>query len=291
MIVTRPQFLSFPVAGAAAMAAATVIAVGLAAPLSAQERVYAVASPAELELEVGASFQLTAEIQGAAEAGAASEVRWFAADDGVTVTPAGMVTAVRPGESRVAAMFRGQPSWVRITVPRLDADRIEARVAGPVYAGATAALDVGAWTEMGGAVEDVEFEFASADPAIATVDNAGRVLGHGPGRTVLTVSAGSAATDVEVTVRPNPAEDYELVASGDVTSLSTGDVAAFRLLGRDGSGEEIALAPLWSVTPSGAGVEPVDGRGLFVAEEPGTYHVTAIAGPAIARTVSASGVP
>ncbi len=268
------------------MAAATVIAVGLAAPLSAQERVYAVASPAELELEVGVSFQLSAEIQGTAEEGAASEVRWFAADDGVTVTAEGLVTAVRPGESRVAAMFRGQPSWVRIVVPRLEADRIEARVAGPVYAGATAALDVGAWTAMGGAVEDVEFEFASADPAIATVDNAGRVLGHVPGRTVLTVSAGAAATEVEVTVRPNPAEDYELVASGDVTSLSTGDVAAFRLLGRDGSGEEIALAPLWSVTPSGASVEPVDGRGLFVAEEPGTYHVTAIAGPAIARTVS-----
>ncbi|WP_419861673.1 hypothetical protein [Candidatus Palauibacter sp.] len=268
------------------LTSALVLGVSGPSPVHAQERVYAVASPAELELEVGASFHLTAEIQGTAEEGAASEVRWFAADDGVTVTAEGMVTAVRPGESRVAAMFRGQPSWVRIIVPRLAADRIEARVAGPVYAGATAALDVGAWTAMGAAVEDVEFEFASTDPAIATVDNAGRVLGHGPGRTVLTVSAGAAATEVEVTVRPNPAEDYELVASGDVSALSTGDVAAFRLLGRDGSREEIALAPLWSVTPSGASVEPVDGRGLFVAEEPGTYHVTAIAGPAIARTVS-----
>ena len=254
--------------------------------LAAQERVYAVASPAELELEVGASFQLTAEIQGTAEEGAASEVRWFAADDGVTVTAEGMVTAVRPGESRVAAMFRGQPSWVRIVVPRPEADRIEARVAGPVYAGATAALDVGAYTEMDTAVEGIEFEFTSADPAIATVDNAGRVLGHGPGQTVLTVSAGPAATAVEVTVRPNPAEDYELAASGDVSALSTGDVAAFRLVGRDAADGEIPLAPLWSVTPSGASVEPVDGRGLFVAEEPGTYHVTAIAGPAIARTVS-----
>ena len=268
------------------LASALVLGVAGPSPVAAQERVYAVASPAELELEVGASFQLTAQIQGTAEAGAASEVRWFAADDGVTVTAEGMVTAVRPGESRVAAMFRGQPSWVRIIVPRLEADRIEARVAAPVYAGATAALDVAAWTEMGGAVEDAEFEFASADPAIATVDNAGRVLGHGPGRTVLTVSAGTAATEVEVTVRPNPAEDYELVASGDVSALSTGDVAAFRLLGRDAGGAEVALAPLWSVTPSGASVEPVDGRGLFVAEEPGTYHVTAIAGPAIARTVS-----
>ena len=271
---------------ASALASALLLGVAGSPPIHAQERVYAVASPAELELEVGASFQLSAEIQGTAEEGAASEVRWFAADDGVTVTAEGMVTAVRPGESRVAAMFRGQPSWVRIVVPRLEADRIEARVAGPVYAGATAALDVAAWTEMGGAVEDVEFEFASADPAIATVDNAGRVLGHGPGRTVLTVSAGAAATEVEVTVRPNPAEDYELVASGDVSALSTGDVAAFRLLGRDAGGAEVALAPLWSVTPSGASVEPVDGRGLFVAEEPGTYHVTAIAGPAIARTVS-----
>lgn len=272
--------------GFLALASVLVLGVAGSPPLHAQERVYAVASPAELELEVGASFQLSAEIQGTAEEGAASEVRWFAADDGVTVTAEGMVTAVRPGESRVAAMFRGQPSWVRIVVPRLAADRIEARVAGPVYAGATAALDAAAWTAMGAAVEDVEFEFASADPAIATVDNAGRVLGHGPGRTVLTVSAGAAATEVEVTVRPNLAEDYELVASGDVSALSTGDVAAFRLLGRDAGGAEVALAPLWSVTPSGASVEPVDGRGLFVAEEPGTYHVTAIAGPAIARTVS-----
>ncbi|WP_420449167.1 hypothetical protein [Candidatus Palauibacter sp.] len=261
-------------------------AVAVPAALTAQEQAHAVASPAELELEVGASFQLTAEIRGTADEGAASEVRWFAADDGVTVTPEGLVTAVRPGESRVAAMFRGQPSWVTISVPRLEAERIEARVVGPLYAGATAALHVVAYTELGGAVEDIEFAFASADPGVATVDGAGRVLGHGPGQTVVTVSAGAAATEVEVTVQPNPAEDYELVAAGDVSSLSTGDVAVFRLLGRAGAGEDIPLAPLWSVTPSGASVEPVDGRGLFVAEDPGTYHVTAIAGPSIARTVT-----
>ncbi|WP_420442038.1 Ig-like domain-containing protein [Candidatus Palauibacter sp.] len=270
---------------------AACVAISGPPPLTAQERVYAVASPAELELEVGMSFQLSAAIRGAAEEAAASEVRWFAADDGVTVTAEGIVTAVRPGESRVAAMFRGEPSWVRIIVPRLEADRIEARVAGPVYAGATAALDLGAYTALGAAVEDIEFEFASADPAVATVDDAGRVLGHAPGQTALTVSAGAATKEVQVTVRPNPAEDYELVVSEDVSSLSTGDVAAFRLLGRDGTGEDIALAPLWSVTPSGASVEPVDGRGLFVAEEPGTYHVTAIAGPAIARTVAVRVAP
>ena len=267
---------------------ASVFALGLAAQpaLAAQERTYAVASPAELELEVGASFQLAAEIRGLAAEGAEAEVRWFAADDGVTVTAEGIVTAVRPGESRVAAMFRGQPSWVTIRVPRLEADRIEARVGGPVYVGTTAALELSAYTELGNAVEDIEFAYASADPGIATVDDAGRVLGQAPGQTVLTVSAGDAAARVEVAVRSNPAEDYELVASEDVSSLSTGDVAAFRLLGRDGAGGEIPLAPLWSVTPSGASVEPVDGRGLFVAEEPGTYQVTAVAGPAIARTVS-----
>lgn len=266
----------------------SVCVIGVAGPptVTAQERAYAVVLPAELELEVGASFQLGAEIRGTAEEGAAGEVRWFAADDGVTVTAEGIVTALRPGESRVAAMFRGQPSWVTIIVPRLEAGRIEARVAGPVYAGATAALLLDAYTELGGAVEDVEFDFTSSDPAIATVDAAGRVLGREPGQAAITVSAGDASTRVDVTVMPNPAEDYELVASGDVSSLSTGDVAAFRLMGRDGDGDGFALAPLWSVTPGGASVEPVDGRGLFVAEEPGTYHVTAIAGPAIARTVS-----
>ena len=268
------------------------LVLGIAGPTPAigQERAYAVASPAELELEVGASFQLTATLHGAGE-DAAAEVRWFAADDGVRVADDGTVTALRPGESRVAAMFRGQPSWVRIVVPRLEADRIEARIAGPVYAGATAALELAAFTELGNPAEGIAFTYASADPAVATVDPAGRVLGHMPGQTTLTVSAGTASTQLDVTVRPNPAEEYELVASDDVASLATGDVAAFRLLGRDGQGGEIPLAPLWSVTPSGASVEPVDGRGLFVAEEPGTYHVTAVAGPAIARTVSVRVAP
>ena len=270
----------------ALLASALVLSVADPLPVAAQERAYAVASPPEVELEVGASFQLTAEIHGAATEEAAAEVRWFAADDGVTVSDDGLVTAVRPGESRVAAMFRGQPSWVTIRVPRLAAARIEARVTGPVYVGATAALELAAFTALGGAVGDIEFDFASSDPAIATVDGVGRVLGHEPGPAAITVSAGDALTRVEVTVMPNSAEDYELVAAGDVSALSTGDVAAFRLLGQDADGGEVPLAPLWSVTPAGASVEPVDGRGLFVAEEPGTYHVTAIAGPAIARTVS-----
>ena len=270
----------------ALLASALVLSVADPSPVAAQERAYAVASPPEVELEVGASFQLTAEIHGAAGEEEAAEVRWFVADDGVTVSGDGLVTAVRPGESRVAAMFRGQPSWVTIRVPRLAAARIEARVAGPVYVGATAALELAAFTALGGAVEDIEFNFASSDPAIATVDGVGRVLGHEPGQTAITVSAGDALTRVEVTVMPNAAEDYELVTSGDVSALSTGDVAAFRLLGQDADGGEVPLAPLWSVTPAGASVEPVDGRGLFVAEEPGTYHVTAIAGPAITRTVS-----
>ncbi|WP_420636870.1 hypothetical protein [Candidatus Palauibacter sp.] len=269
---------------------ASALILGVAGPsaVTAQERAYAVASPAELELEVGATFQLTAEIHGAAEedaaSNAASEVRWFAADDGVTVSDVGLVTAVRPGESRVAAMFRGQPSWVTIRVPRLEAARIEARVGGPVYVGATAALELAAYTELGSAVEDIEFVYASADPGIAAIDEAGRVLGHGPGQTRLTISAGDAEVQVEVTVEPNPAEDYELVAAGD-GSLSTGDVAALQVIGRDGQGREIGFQPLWSVTPGGAEVHPVDGRGLFVAEEPGTYSVTAIVGPAITRTM------
>ncbi|WP_423926745.1 Ig-like domain-containing protein [Candidatus Palauibacter sp.] len=268
------------------LASALALATAGAPPAHAQERVQVVVSPAELELEVGASFQLTAEIHGAEGEDARAEVQWFAPGDGVTVSNDGTVTAIRPGESRVAAMFRGQPSWVTIRVPRLEAARIEARVAGPVYVGVTAALELAAYTELGSPAEDIEFVYASADPGIAAIDEAGRVLGHGPGQTRLTISAGDAEAQVEVTVEPNPAEDYELVASGDVSSLSTGDVAALQVIGRDGQGGEIGFQPLWSVTPGGAAVHPVDGRGLFVAEEPGTYIVTAIVGPALTRTMA-----
>ncbi|WP_420463995.1 Ig-like domain-containing protein [Candidatus Palauibacter sp.] len=268
------------------LASALVLATAGAPPAHAQERVQVVVSPTELELEVGASFQLTAEIHGAEGEDARAEVRWFAPGDGVTVSNDGTVTAIRPGESRVAAMFRGQPSWVTVRVPRLRAARIEARVAGPVYVGTTAPLEIDAYTELGDRVENAEFRHATSEPTTATVDASGRVLGHRPGRTTLTISAGDAEAQVEVTVEPNPAEDYELVASGDVSSLSTGDVAALQVIGRDGQGGEMGVQPLWSVTPGGAAVHPVDGRGLFVAEEPGTYSVTAIVGPAITRTVA-----
>ena len=270
----------------ALLASALVLGVAGPSPVGAQERAYAVASPADVELEVGASFQLTAEIHGAAGEEVAAEVRWFAADDGVTVSDDGLVTAVQPGESRVAAMFRGQPSWITIRVPRLATARIEARLGGPVYVGATTALELAAFTAPGSVVDDVEFDYASTDPGIATVDDAGRVLGVAPGQTRLTISAGDATARVDLNVEANRAQDYELVSSGDVASLATGDVAVFRLLGHAADGGEIPFAPLWSVTPAGASVEPVDGRGLFVAEEPGTYHVTAVAGPTIARTIS-----
>lgn len=253
--------------------------------IEAQERLRVVITPAELELSVGESATLSARVLDASGNEMDVDVRWLAPGDVLSVTDAGAVTALRPGEGRVAAMVQGQPTWVTVRVPDLPADRIEAAVLGPIYVGTTTPLQIAAFTQLDEALTGVDYSFVSAEPLVATVDGSGRVLGHRPGRTFVTISAGNAARQLEVEVLANPAQSYELIAGDDTEALRTGDVITLRLRGTS-PGQETDFQPLWTVTPSGAQIESLDGVGLFVAEDPGVYHVTAVAGPAVARTMT-----
>ncbi len=258
----------------------------LAAPLTAQEQVVVTAVPAEAIIEVGGTVQLTAQVQGAGDdVDVDGEARWFVENPELaTVSEDGVVTGLRPGVARVAAIFRGRAGWSTVRVLPLPAARLEVRALGPVMAGTTTPFVVQAWNRLDQPLEEVPFTTTVEDPAIASITG-DRILGSTPGTTTVTFQDGDAETTLDIQVGDNPASEYELLASSDTDGLRTGDVVAFRFAGRGPGGEDIPLNPMWSASPSGASVEPVDGRGLFVAENPGRYHITAVAGPSIARTV------
>ncbi len=251
-------------------------------PLTAQEVARVVLTPSSLELAVGESRALSADLRGADGQSIEGRVTWFAAGDAVTVSRDGVVTAEQPGEGRVAALYEGRPTWLTVRVAQLPADRLEARIGGPVYVGLTTPIQIDAYTTRGERLDHVDLSFSVADRAVAEIDAAGRILGNSPGQTTVTVNAGRSDTQIQVTVEPDAAEGYELEVASDTEGLRTGDVVFLRL---NASGASQALQPLWTLSSSGASIEPVDGRGLFVAEEPGTYYVTAIAGPAVSRTI------
>ncbi|MCG8466691.1 MAG: Ig-like domain-containing protein [Gemmatimonadetes bacterium] len=241
-----------------------------------------VVTPSELDLPVGESHALVATT---AEGTEGEDVTWFVSGDAVTVSDRGVVTAERPGEARVAALYRGRPTWVVVRVPQLPADRLDARLGGRVYTETTTPLHVDAYTALGDRLEDVELTYQVAEDAVATIDATGRVLGVNPGATIVTVSAGHAVTQLRVTVERNVDQGYTLEPLSDTEGLRTGDVVFLRLTADGVRSRGRTLQPLWSLSPAGATVEAAGEEGLFVAEEPGTYYVTAVAGPAISRTI------
>jgi len=121
---------------------------------------------------------------------------------------------------------------------------------------------------------------------VARVDATGRIFARSPGVATVTASAASARAELEVRVRPT--DDLAVRVEPDGESVRTGDVLRFRAVARDGSGNRVELLPAWSVSGAGARIEAeAEGpEGVFVAERPGRYRVSALIGEEEARTAT-----
>src|SRR5690606_20987568 len=106
-------------------------------------------TPATLELAVGEARSLSARgLDAVGRSIAGAIVRWFSANPDVAVVDeAGVVTAVRPGEARIAAVVNGVAAFATVAVPELPPASIELTLpGGAVPAGASAPLAVAGWT-------------------------------------------------------------------------------------------------------------------------------------------------
>ena len=239
--------------------------------------------PARMTLDTGETVTVTATVwsdDGMVIADA--PVRWIAMNPEVAaVDQAGQVTAVSPGEARIAARTGNVMSFAAVVVRALPVAGIEADLpVATLLTGTSAPLQVAATGPGGERVAEAELSYASSDEGVASVDATGRVYAHAPGMARVTIGSGDATATVAVIVQAGELGPVEVVP-GELRAR-TGDVVRFEVLA------STALYPEWSVSGAGAQIEADGTEGVFVAERPGTYRITAVYGEGLAAVASAT---
>ncbi len=135
----------------------------------------------------------------------------------------------------------------------------------------------------GGDHRDDRTTWKSANPAVATVTDAGLVTAVGSGATTITASVGGVASTLPITVVAGTVGSVSLSPAN--MDARTGDVLRFVVNAKDAAGKPITgLTPTWSMSP---GNGAIDGDGAFVGYVAGEYTVTASLGTrAVEATVT-----
>jgi len=245
-----------------------------------QQNVQVRVEPAVAEVGVDAQTTLQATVTRDGASVSEPTLRWVSANgDVATVDANGVVQAVAPGQARIYAVFENQAAgFAEVRVPQLPPAEIELGLTGGgVPAGGSAALDVAVRTRLGEELDPSLVRFESRSPQVATVDATGRVFGLREGRATVRARAGDVTRDLEVRVTANPSASYVLEPAE--TEVRAGDVVRFTVAGRDRQGRPVGAAnAAWSVSGQGAHVQAEGDAGVFVAEQPGSYIVSALVG-------------
>ena len=199
-------------------------------------------------------------------------VRWITMNPEVAqVDQAGQVTAISPGETRIAARAGNIMGFATVIVRPLPVAAVDASLPQTTLtAGTSAPVLVRATTPDGEPVRNPALTFSSTNESIAAVDATGRVYARQPGQATITISAGQTQTTVTISVATG--DPGTVTVTPAQARARTGDVIRFR------AEAAVTLHPEWSVGGSGAQIEADGSEGVFVAEEPGTYRITAMYG-------------
>jgi len=229
---------------------------------------------AEIEVTESATLQASA-LDGAGRVVEGVSVRWIASTPELaTVDDAGVVTGLNPGMAKITAVIGGQPTSVSVVVRALPPSELRAEMGSTQpYAGQVVPLRIRAFNRLGERVDDPELSYSSSSTSVAAVDAAGLVFARSEGAATITVSGAGVSTTTTVRVLPDPGVTYGL--SPLETRVRTGDVVRFDASASMAGGETIQAFPEWSLSGVGAQIEDDRGQGVFVAEKPGTYRVTA----------------
>jgi hypothetical protein len=197
----------------------------------------------------------------------------FAARDGT-------VRGLRQGTVQVLAIAQGKVATASLTVaPKPPARVTLAPAPSAVVSGGSFVLAATAATEDDEPLRDAKIAFSSSNPAIASVDAAGLVIGRAPGTTTIRAESGSGRAETRIRVVANPVSRIDVSGAA---SARTGDVIRFQARPLNAQGAAVSdVAVNWSVSGPGA---TVHADGAFVAERPGTHVINATVGNVTAAT-------
>ena len=238
--------------------------------------------PTNPTVTVGDSIRLTGEVRDAGGRPVpGARVRWLGGSFEGAVDSTGLVRAGAVGTFVAYAVpttdgrpSRPTPVSVRIVPP--PAARVAlSHSSSKLVVGQRLGVDADVFAANGDRRRD-PVTWSSTLPAIATVSASGRVTAVAPGSAVIRAVAGAARGEMRVEVVPNTIRRVEI--TGGAPEVRQGDVIRFKAVARDASGREVGgLTPAWTMAP-GSGL--IDGDGTFVANQPGSYTISASFGAA-----------
>jgi hypothetical protein len=242
-------------------------------------------TPATTDISVGQKVKFSATVKDAAgKRTNAPATAWFAAPfDLAGVDESGTVSFFSPGEVTVGAIVGGKAVLTRVMVKPGPVTHIDIEpVKTPLVVGATTKLSAVARGSEGNPRSDVQINWTSSKPDVATVDAAGVVTAISPGQTTISASSGSGSSSVNVMVARSSLAGLSIDPRS--TNARTGDVVRFNVRAKSGQADNYAVR--WTVSGPAA---TIDADGGFVAELPGSYVITAASGAeaAIASVVVA----
>jgi uncharacterized protein YjdB len=229
-------------------------------------------TPSQKEADVGQQVKLTVVAKDASGkvVNEAPSTYFAGPFDAAVADDNGMIRLVAPGEVIAGAIVGGKTGFTMIRVRTVGVKSIEvSSLKYPLIVGSVIQLEATTRTASGDPRKGVPVTWSSDNAGIAKVDAAGVVTAVARGKATITAAAGEAKTTTTVTVAGITLSSIKVEPAS--TSARTGDVVSFKAMGTPNG----AFTPRWTVSGSGATVYP---DGAFVAEQPGTYVVTATAG-------------
>lgn len=232
-------------------------------------------TPATSSVRAGGTVVLVAKPKDAA--GAAVDVRtltWSSSNKTVaTVSASGVVSALAPGEARIAVSALGKSATAVITVTARE-------VASVVVTPATVSMRVGVTAPLQAQTLDSDGQpltgrvttWTSSNNAIATVNAQGVVTGVSVGAATITATSEGRAGQAAVTVTLTPVQT--VVVSPAVDTLAVGTERAHTAVLRDAANNVLTGRALaWS--SNNVAVASVSSSGVVTGLGPGTVTISA----------------
>ncbi|HKL19927.1 MAG TPA: hypothetical protein VJ905_13210 [Halalkalibaculum sp.] len=254
-----------------------------------------VIEPSAIELKLDQELQLKATVLNSEGEELQDEVLFFSrARRSLSVTPEGVVKALKPGTFRVVARTVG-PRSERVS------KTVEVKVAYPpikeitftdkpetIYSNTTIPISYKVVDTRSHIRENANVTVSSSQPEVALVDAFGQLKALKSGKATLTAETGNISTSWDIRVTENPAASLSI--ENTVSRIRTGDVVDFKAVAKTSSGDVIEDMPVTysfvSKTDDDLG-EGASGQieqdGRFVANKPGLFTIFAKAGNTVSE--------